>query len=491
VAAVAYMAYRGHLDFLFASSETGNLEEVNQEILAEEDGTMKVLWRLAIVVAIGFVLLQLVRPSIPSKPATAEIHAPAPVHQILEKDCYSCHSDERRLAWFDEIQPGYWLVRKDILTAREHLNFSTLGSKPVAVQKATLYEAVNMIQLGAMPLPRFLALHFNAKVSPEELAELKAYLSPWAPLPPPAATSDSQAEAAGSGPVLSSLVDVKAELNGVPFDPSFETWKPLSFTDRGDNNTFRFILGNDIAVRAAESGNISPWPDGARFAKVAWQQQLGSDGIVYAGTFIQVELMIKDAKKYASTQGWGWGRWRGLDLKPYGTDGRFVNECTGCHQPLKGNDYVYTMPITSARSALLEAVNNRAASLPQGLPYQPLRWTAITMFVDRKSHTMSTLYGNEVAMRAVDARSGAPSTPQYEAGAVLALVTWVQRDDSHWFGARIPDVPGTVEFVAVGPESAPAYRSFEGPGLSESHAEAAAIAQRTSFLVNLKPASLP
>jgi Haem-binding domain len=118
---------------------------------------------------------------------------PPRIHQILEKDCCSCHSDQRRLAWFDEIQPGYWLVRRDILTAREHLDFSTLGSKPAAAQKAALYEAVNMIQLGAMPLPRFAALHPEAKVSSEDLAALKAYLAPWAPLPaPPTATGGSQ-----------------------------------------------------------------------------------------------------------------------------------------------------------------------------------------------------------------------------------------------------------------------------------------------------------
>ena len=453
---------------------------------------MKVFWKLAIVVAVVFVLLQCVRPSIPSKPATAEIQVPPHIHQILDKSCYSCHSDERRLAWFDEIQPGYWIIRKDILTAREHVNFSTIGSKPAAAQKATLYEAVNMIQLGAMPLPQFLALHPDAKVSAAELEELKTYLSPWGPLPALAAgAGESQVNAAGSGPVLAGLGDVKAEWNGVAFDPSFETWKPLSFTDRGDNNTFRFILGNDIAVRAAESGNISPWPDAARFAKIAWQQQLGSDGVVYPGKFIQVELMMKDAKKYASTEGWGWGRWRGLDLKPYGSDGQFVNECTGCHQPLKGNDYVYTMPITSARSTLMEAVNNRAAALPSGLPYQPLRWTPITMFVDRKSHTMATLYGNEVATKAVDARIAAPAVPHYGPGAVLALVTWVQRDDSHWFGARIPDVPMSVEFVTVGAANTPSYRSFEGAGLAETRAGDSAIAQRVAFVVNLRPASLP
>ena len=144
---------------------------------------MKIFGKLFLVGVAVFAVLQLVRPGIPAKPATAEFEAPIEVRRILEKDCYSCHSDQRRLSWFDEIVPAYWLVRHDVLTAREHLNFSTLGSKPPAMQKATLYEAVNMIQLGAMPLSNFVKLHPDAKVTPEELATLKAYLSPWKPLP--------------------------------------------------------------------------------------------------------------------------------------------------------------------------------------------------------------------------------------------------------------------------------------------------------------------
>lgn len=37
------------------------------------------------------------------------------------------------------------------------------------------------------------------------------------------------------------LASVRPEFNGLPSDSNFETWKPISFTDRGDNNTFRFI----------------------------------------------------------------------------------------------------------------------------------------------------------------------------------------------------------------------------------------------------------
>jgi len=454
---------------------------------------MKMLGKLIVAGVVIFALLQLVRPSIPAKPATAELEAPPEVKQVLEKSCYSCHSDQRRLSWFDEIVPGYWLVRHDILTAREHLNFSTLGAKPAAAQKATLYEAVNMVQLGAMPLPQFLKLHPEARLAPAELATLKAYLAPWT------ATLPMEVAQAGAAPTAApvDLASVQPELNGLAFDGSFESWKPLSTTDRGDNNTLRFILGNEVAVKAAQAGNVSPWPDGARFAKIAWQKELGADGLVHPGKFIQVELMVKNAGDFKATEGWGWGRWRGLDLKPYGTDARFVNECTGCHRPLRGNDYVYTVPISAAKVGRDEVLNTAAAALPANLPYQPLGWNGITLYVDPRTRTTATLYGNDAAMQAVRTRGTGPTGgPMYPPGAVLALVTWAQRDDPHWFGARIPDRPLAVEIVQVsGSGAQPVYQRFHGPGLTadESAKEdgAQSPAHRTSFMLGLAPVQLP
>jgi hypothetical protein len=438
---------------------------------------------------IVFATLQFVRPGIPFKPAEAELQAPPEIRRILDRSCYGCHSDQRRLSWFDHIVPGYWLVRRDILTGRQHLNFSTLGSVPDAVQKAALYEAVNMIQLGAMPLPNFLLLNPHAKVTPDELAILKAYLAPWKQAPNRSSPTESSAN-----PEPVSLAAVRPELDGFPFDPTFESWKPISTTDRGDNNTFRFVLGNEIAVKAANSGNIAPWPDGASFAKIAWEQECGPDGLSHPGKFIQVELMRKNARQYSDTEGWGWGRWRGLDLKPYGKDGRFVHECTGCHQPMAANDYVYTLPITAARVGSDEKVNNSAAALPASLPYQPLAWNAITMYVDPQARTMTTLYGNDVAMQTVQARrtaaTGGTDGQAYQTGAVLALVTWLQRDDPHWFGARIPSMPQSVEFVQMTAGGLTNYRRFAGTGLVEDFAPPAP-AQRTNFAMGLAPAQLP
>jgi hypothetical protein len=448
---------------------------------------MKKFAVVILLLAVVFALLQLSRPGIPEKSAIAEVQAPPEVRQVLEKSCYSCHSDERKLAWFDEVVPAYWLVRHDVLTAREHLNFSTLGSKPAAAQRATLFEAVNMIQLGAMPLPAFRRLHPEARMTPEDMAVLKNYLAPWGERPAHATAAPQNATQA---PV--SLDAVQPEFNGLAFDAAFEGWKLLSITDRGDNNTLRIILGNEIAIHAVQQGNLSPWPDGARIAKIAWQQQTGADGLVYPGSFVQVELMVKDHARYKDTEGWGWGRWRGFGLTPYGKDAAFVNECTSCHLPVRGNDYVYTLPVTSAAVSGEEIVNRRAAALPAGLPFQPLGWSVITTYVDPERRATAVLFGNDEAMKAVRARGAMEQASQYPAGAVLALVTWAQRDDPHWFGARIPDAPLSVEFVQIGVAGqASSYRRFAGAELAEEHPAVNDSEQKTHFIEALMPARLP
>jgi hypothetical protein len=206
--------------------------------------------------------------------------------------------------------------------------------------------------------------------------------------------------------------------------------------------------------------------------------------------------MLKKASDYRNTEGWGWGRWRGMDLKPYGVNSHFVDECTGCHQPMRGDDYVYTLPISTANVRGREVVNSRAATLPADLPYQPLNWSAITMYVDPKAHATATLYGNDAAMQAARAWRSTTATqaksPAYSASSVLALVTWAQRADPHWFGGRIPDVPQCVEFVQLGVSAHDGgYRRFAGQNLSEEKVARDIGAERTSFIMGLPPIQLP
>jgi cbb3-type cytochrome oxidase cytochrome c subunit len=318
---------------------------------SRSDARFRALLWTAVIFVVVFVCLQFIRPELTNPPVTAELQAPPEVKQVLKNSCYNCHSNETKLPWFDKVVPAYWVVTSDVNEARKHLNFSEIEKLPAAQQKGSLFEAVNMIQLGAMPLPAYLRVHPNAAVTPEELAVLRNYLT----APPPNQDATKAAEAAKAAADVeygkwirtsTATMDVKPEFNGVAYVPDYKNWKVISSTDRFDNHTLREILGNDVAVKAIAENHINPWPDGTMFAKVAWaQSQPDENGVVKTGAFVQVELMIKDAKKYASTEGWGFGRWRGTDLKPYGKDANFQNECTNCHAPMARNDYAYTMPI--------------------------------------------------------------------------------------------------------------------------------------------------
>lgn len=305
---------------------------------------------LVTVCVVGFVTLvgiQFIRPAISHPPVTADLAAPPDVKQILRNSCYDCHSNETRLAWFDQIVPGYWLVARDVAAARSRLNFSEIGKLPPAQQKGMLYEAVNQVQLGAMPLPPYKRLHPAAAVTPAQLETLQNYLNPAVPetaaSPGDIAADDAQYRQliGESGPASA----VSPAPNGIAFPSDYKNWKAISATDRFDNQTLRVILGNNIAIQAIAANRINPWPDGATFAKVAWLGRDDGQGQIHAGAFFQVEFMIRDSKKYAATKGWGWARWRGAGLTPYGKDASFSEECIGCHTPVRDSDYVFTMPL--------------------------------------------------------------------------------------------------------------------------------------------------
>ncbi len=134
---------------------------------------------------------------------------------------------------------------------------------------------------------------------------------------------------------------------------------------------------------------------------------------------------------------------------------------------------------------------NQQAALRASLPVPVLDNRVIASSIDRHQHTMSTLTGNDIAV--TSARAATASA--YPEGSVLTLATWNQRDDPHWFGARIPATPRTVETVAItrgaNGQLLPTYRLFAGtplqlaanPDATQAAARQAEIlAQRASFI---------
>jgi hypothetical protein len=104
---------------------------------------------------------------------------------------------------------------------------------------------------------------------------------------------------------------------------------------------------------------------------------------------------------------------------------------------------------------------NYQASVPASFGLGKME--VITSLINKRQHTMSTLYGNAVSVKR--ARSGAMIQP----GEKLLLVTWQQKPDENWFGANIPNRIERVEQIETTstPETAK-YLCYTGSGLALS-----------------------
>ena len=140
--------------------------------------------------------------------------------------------------------------------------------------------------------------------------------------------------------------DEAAPIFGIKIPPGYRDWKLISVAhEAGDLNDLRAVLGNDVAVAASRDGKL-PFPDGAIIARLAWSyvsseennKVFGRDQSFVAGAPTNVQFMVKDSKKYASTGGWGFAQFK--DGKP--ADETLLKTCFPCHVPVKARDYVFT-----------------------------------------------------------------------------------------------------------------------------------------------------
>lgn len=300
---------------------------------------MKTSIKIAASLLAVIAVMQCWRPEkIQMAPTKDLTNVPKEINDILRNSCFDCHSEQTNLSWFDKITPANFIVSSHIRDGRKVLNFSNWDSLPPPQQSAILYYAFNKILSGEMPLPAYTALHPSAKLKEPAIMALKKFVTSLAP---PGVPRDQSL----TKPAKPAPEKVSPAVNGIAYIPDYRSWKAISTSDRFDNGTMRIIFGNSIAVKAIRDHQTNPWPDGAIFAKTAWKQQVAPDGTIIPGDFVQVEFMIKDAKKYAATKGWGWARWKGNNLKPYGQSAVFTRECISCHRPVKDNDYVFTTPL--------------------------------------------------------------------------------------------------------------------------------------------------
>ncbi len=139
---------------------------------------MRSFLRYIAALAVIFGAMQLIPSYEKSNPPTdpkLEIQEPKEVVQIFKRSCFDCHSNKTRWPWYADVAPMKWVVRRDVIEGRKALNFSIWNSYDEQKKQKLKKEIFRSVEL-AMPLPQYLWLHPEAKLSPKE----KKLVQNWA-----------------------------------------------------------------------------------------------------------------------------------------------------------------------------------------------------------------------------------------------------------------------------------------------------------------------
>jgi hypothetical protein len=137
-----------------------------------------------------------------------------------------------------------------------------------------------------------------------------------------------------------------APVFGIKLPPGYRDWSVISVAhEAGNNNDLRAVLGNDIAIKAYREDKL-PFPDGTIIVRLAWSyvpskennKVFGRAQSFVAGSPINVQLSVKDSRKWASTGGWGFAQFK--DGRP--ADEAVIKTCAPCHAPARANDFVFS-----------------------------------------------------------------------------------------------------------------------------------------------------
>ncbi|AXA44671.1 UNVERIFIED_ORG: hypothetical protein M2435_006516 [Rhizobium sophorae] len=149
----------------------------------------------------------------------------------------------------------------------------------------------------------------------------------------------------GAATIVSNNV---SPIYGVSLPEGYRGWQMITVAhEAAKNNDIRGILGNDIAVKAFREGT-RPFPDGAMIARLAYVYKSSPENDAVfpapqsfvAGDPTNVQISVKDSKKYADSGGWGYGQ---FENGVANQSEPLLKSCFACHTKLdRSKDFVFS-----------------------------------------------------------------------------------------------------------------------------------------------------
>jgi hypothetical protein len=135
----------------------------------------------------------------------------------------------------------------------------------------------------------------------------------------------------------------------------YEDWAVVTIDHTSE--LMKAIVANPVAMEAFRAGipeNGQPFPDGAKMAKIEWKPKKSADApydIDVPAVVYDLDFMVKDAKRFADSGGWGYAVFRfdaasnryepatQSHTPPQANDAKCG---AACHEIVRGRDHVFS-----------------------------------------------------------------------------------------------------------------------------------------------------
>jgi cytochrome c len=130
----------------------------------------------------------------PLPPLKSQSSVPPEVRAVLVAKCADCHSLATRTPIYARFAPGSWLIERDIIRGRGAMTLSQWESDSIEQQEAFKAKIAHVVRKREMPPVQYLAIHWGARLSPEDIRAITEWAGPPASADP---KETSAASAAG------------------------------------------------------------------------------------------------------------------------------------------------------------------------------------------------------------------------------------------------------------------------------------------------------
>jgi cytochrome c len=199
---------------------------------------------------------------------------PPQVDAILASKCADCHSEYSRPHFYGRLAPASWLMERDIVEGRKHLDLTAWDTYTPDTQQTLQSLILKEVKSSEMPLPQYRAIHRSSAITAADQQTLSAWAHASGTTEASSTTTEGDAAAGKAvfekrctgchsldqsheGPRMRGVLGKSAaQVPGFDYSAALRNshlvWDE-STLDRWLTDPDTFVPGNDMAFRVVKS----------------------------------------------------------------------------------------------------------------------------------------------------------------------------------------------------------------------------------------------